>query len=226
MQKSEIETNLKKLKSELKKTELVAVSKYSPIEDVELAYNAGQLDFGENRVPDLKDKSDYFEQKKLNKVRWHFIGHLQSNKVRDLFKTPNLWAIHSVDSLRLLEELLKRESDFKGPELKLFFQVNTSHEEEKTGFESMNELQKAIEFIQSRKESKLKLYGLMTMGAIRTNDVKASALKSFKELKDIRNKLRESQGLNLKLSMGMSGDYEIALQEEADYVRVGSLIFK
>ncbi len=227
MQKNELEQRLKKLKSELKKAELIAVSKYSTSEEVELAYECGQYHFGENRVADLEAKALYFKEKNLKEVKWHFIGHLQSNKVRDLLKIPNLHAIHSVDSVRLLEELLKRENDFKGRVLKIFFQVNTSHEDAKSGFETMEELKSAVRLLSTRGDSKLKIEGLMTMGAIRTDDVKASAIKSFKELRAIRDLLASEYNLsNLKLSMGMSGDYKEALGEGADYIRVGSLIFK
>ncbi len=227
MQKSELEQRLKKLKTELKKAELIAVSKYSTVEEVEMAYECGQFNFGENRVGDLAPKAEFFNQKKLKDVRWHFIGHLQSNKVRELLKIPKLYAIHSVDSLRLLEELLKRENDFKGPVLKIFFQVNTSHEEEKSGFESMDELKSAIRLLLSRSDSKLKFEGLMTMGAIRTDDVRREAQKSFRDLRSIRDLLTsEFNQADIKLSMGMSGDYKEALVEGADFIRVGSLIFK
>ncbi len=226
MNKNQLEEKLRLLKAELSSVSLVAVSKYSSVEDVALAYECGQLDFGENRVQDLKPKAEFFEKEKLSKVRWHFIGHLQSNKAKDVLKIPNLWAIHSVDSLHLLEELVKREDDFRGDSLKIFFQVNTSHEDEKSGFSSREELEKALSFLLLRKSSKLKVWGLMTMGAIRTDDVRASAIKSFRELKSIKKELDAKYSLDLKLSMGMSGDYQEAIQEGADYIRVGSLIFK
>jgi pyridoxal phosphate enzyme (YggS family) len=220
---SEIEMKLRSLKAELNQATLVAVSKYSPVEDVLDAYFVGQIDFGENRVSELKEKSEIFESKKINDVRWHFIGGLQTNKVKELLKIPHLWAIHSIGSIKLVEELIKRENEFTGEELKLFFQVNTSHEEEKSGFESFDELIVAIHMISSLKKTKLKIYGLMTMGAIRTENFEASAVLSFRELKNTREKLEMK---NLKLSMGMSQDYKIALSEGADFIRVGSLIFK
>lgn len=223
MNKTELETRLRGLKAELNHATLVAVSKYSPVEDVILAYTCGQLDFGENRVSELKTKAEIFQEKKLENVRWHFIGSLQTNKVKELLKIPNLWAIHSVDSKKLVEELLKRESEFSGPELKLFFQLNTSHEDEKSGFDTLEVLQEAMALVNSQKASKFKVIGLMTMGAIRTDDFKASAQLSFRQLK----KARETLNLpDLKLSMGMSQDYQIALLENADFIRVGSLIFK
>ena len=227
MSPNKIKQNISALKTECRSAHLVAVTKYSPIEDVILAYEAGMQDFGENRTSDLLEKANSFVEKKLDKVRWHFIGHLQTNKVRELLKIPNLYSVHSVDSLRLLEELYKREQEFKGSELKIFFQVKTSDEAEKSGFESWEELCSAVELIQHKKESKLKLHGLMTMGSIRTENFEESARKCFQELVRIKGALIDKYHLNdLKLSMGMSQDYKIALEEGADYIRVGSLIFK
>ena len=228
MKKQEIAKNLSAIKKELKTAQLIAVTKYSPIEDVVEAYHAHQYDFGENRVQDLKEKAESLLALGLNKVRWHFIGHLQTNKVRELFKIPKLYAIHSVDSIGLLEELIKRESDFTGSELKLFFQVNTSHEVEKNGFETAEELDAAIKLLKSRTHSKLKIYGLMTMGTIRTQDFEAEASRCFRDLAMIAHNLEKNHGFSspLKLSMGMSQDYKLAIAAGSDFVRVGSAIFK
>jgi pyridoxal phosphate enzyme (YggS family) len=222
-----IAKNVRELKAECKKTVLVAVTKYSPLEDVLMAFEAGVADFGENRTTDLLEKSLAFHEKNLENVRWHFIGHLQSNKVKELYKVPNLWAVHSVDSMRLLEEMFKREGEFRGPELKIFLQVKTTEEAEKAGFESLEELAEAVVLLNSKKDSKLKFHGLMTMGSIRTENFEVDARKSFQALKKVRDSLSDKYHLrDLKLSMGMSQDYQIALQEGADYIRVGSLIFK
>ena len=231
LSKTEIASRLAHLKKELNQATLIAVTKYSPVEEVVTAYQAGQCDFGENRVTDLSEKADFFTLQNYIKVRWHFIGHLQSNKVRDLLKIPNLYAIHSIDSLRLLEELLKREEDFKGSELKIFFQVNTSHEIEKTGFENADELSSAIELILSRPASKLKFYGLMTMGSIRTENFEAEATRCFKDLAFVANNVNTTHPQRdkfapLKLSMGMSQDYHQAIKEGSNFIRVGSAIFK
>ena len=216
------------VEAKFKSAHLIAVTKYSPVEDVVSAYEAQHFDFGENRVPDLQAKANFFEKEKLTKVRWHFIGHLQTNKVRDLYKIPNLYAIHSVDSLSLLEELIKRESDFKGTQLRLFFQVNTSHEIEKNGFETAEELKLAVDLLLGRVHSKLKFEGLMTMGTIRTTEFEAEASRCFNDLKDIARRLEETYHLKekLKLSMGMSQDYKLALLAGSDFIRVGSAIFK
>lgn len=225
--KTRIAKNVRELKTECKKAVLVAVTKYSPLEDVLLAHESGVADFGENRTADLLEKSLAFQNLKLENVHWHFIGHLQSNKVKELFKVPNLWAVHSVDSLRLLEEMYKREGEFKGRELKIFLQVKTTEEAEKSGFETLEELSEAVALMNTKKDSKLKLTGLMTMGSIRTENFEADARKSFQALKRVRETLSDKYHLtDLKLSMGMSQDYQIALQEGADFIRVGSLIFK
>ena len=142
-------------------------------------------------------------------------------------KIPNLYAIHSVSSKKLLEEILRREGEFQGPELNLFFQLNTSKEEEKSGFDTVEEIAEAIEFLLTKKKSNLICRGLMTMGSIREENFEEAAKKSFHELRMAREFLAEKFNLkDLKLSMGMSQDYKIALAEEADYIRVGSLIFK
>lgn len=230
MTKNDFEKKLNIIRPKLGSATLVAVSKYSEASEVEAAYKAGVLDFGENRVSDLALKSQVFFEQHLLKVRWHFIGHLQTNKVKGLFKIPNLHAIHSVDSLRLLEELYKKESEFKGPKLLLFLQINTSHESEKSGFESTEELHQAIELMKSKsseRESKLVFHGLMTMGTIRTDDPLKEAERCFGELVKIRQNLMIKYGFeSLKLSMGMSNDYEVALKYGSDYIRVGSLLFK
>jgi len=227
MNKTELEERLNHVRNDLNGAVLVAVSKYSPIEDVSLAYSLGQMDFGENRVADLAAKASSFQFNQRQNVRWHFIGTLQTNKVKELMKIPNLWAIHSVSSKKLLEEILRREGEFQGPELNLFFQLNTSKEEEKSGFDTVEEIAEAIEFLLTKKKSNLVCYGLMTMGSIREENFEEAAKKSFHDLRVARDFLAEKFNLkDLKLSMGMRLDYKIALKEGADYVRIGSLIFK
>lgn len=227
MNKNELEERLNLVKNDLNGTVLVAVSKYSPVEDVAMAYSLGQLDFGENRVSELTAKAGSFQFNQRQNVRWHFIGTLQTNKVKELLKTPNLWAIHSVSSKKLLEEIIRREGEITEPELNLFFQLNTSKEEEKSGFDTVEEIAEAIELLLTKKKSNLVCYGLMTMGSVREENFEEAARKSFKELKVARDYISERFGLpNLKLSMGMSLDYKIALEEGADFIRVGSLIFK
>lgn len=227
MKASDLGPRLTKFRAELGKTCLIGVTKYSTLEDTLTAYEAGLYDLGENKVQDLTFKAQHFHEKDLDLIRWHFIGHLQSNKVKDLYKVPGLYAIHSVDSLKLLKELYKRESEFKGSSLKIFLQFNTSKEEEKSGFESLEELREAVDFCLSQKGSRITLHGLMTMGSIRESDFVAAAHHSFSELQGLKEVLLLSfkELLSLKLSMGMSQDYKIALSYGADYVRIGSALF-
>lgn len=219
--------NLKTIKAQLKTAHLVAVSKYSPREDVESAYHLGQLDFGENRLSDLQEKADYFTTQNLLNVRWHFIGNLQTNKVKELFKVPHLFAIHSVSSLKILEEIYKRIDSFEGLDLKIFIQINTSHEDEKSGLETKSEIKEVFDYIKNHPHPKIKLFGLMTMGSIRSLDFQKSAHQSFFELQELKNQLEKDYNLSpLELSMGMSQDYLIALEYEASFIRIGSAIFK
>jgi pyridoxal phosphate enzyme (YggS family) len=221
-----IASRIQLLKDEIGTGQLIAVSKYAPIEDIVSAYQAEQFDFGESKVSVLKKKADYFQANKLNEVRWHFIGHLQTNKVKDLLRIPNLHAIHSVDSIRLLQDILKYQTLFQGNELGIFFQVNTSHEEEKSGFETLDELEQAISLLLKEKSS-LKFLGLMTMGTMRTDDFEAEARRCFLELNEMKIKLESKYSLGeIKLSMGMSQDYKIALEQGSDLVRIGTAIFK
>lgn len=227
MIKTNLDQRLRSFKAELGSKTLVAVSKYSPIDDVAMAYELGQMDFGENRVQDLVEKAAAFEAKGMNNVRWHFIGNLQSNKVKELLKIPHLYSIHSVSSKKLVEEIIKREGEFNGEELKLFFQLNTSHEDEKSGFETVEEMLESMLLLKKHGNPKLVVHGLMTMGSVRAVDFEAAALKCFRDLKHARDLAQKELGLtDLKLSMGMSQDYRMALKEGADYVRVGSAIFK
>ena len=227
MDKFVLEERLNKLNEELKDATLVAVSKYSPVEDLALAYSLGQLDFGENRVADLATKAGNFQFNQRQNVRWHFIGVLQTKKIKDLMKIPNLHAIHSVSSLKILEEILKREKEFQGSELNLFFQMNTGLEVEKSGFETVSEICDAVEVLFKKKTTDLKFTGLMTMGPIRTENFEEDAKKSFEKLVLARDEIAKKFKIpDLKLSMGMSQDYKIALASGADFIRIGSLIFK
>lgn len=222
MNKLLFQKKLATLKNETNKANLVAVSKYSPVEDILTAVELGQLDFGENRVKDLAEKTRALEKYEPLGIRWHFIGHLQTNKIKELLEIPGLWAIHSISSKKIIEELLKKEILLKN-KLNLFFQLNTSKEEEKDGFASAQEIKESMDLILKYPDSKLKIFGLMTMGAIRTDNFLESAEQSFKELKETRNFLNMPE---LKLSMGMSDDYKIALAMGSDYIRVGSYLFK
>ena len=204
---------------------LVAVSKKQPIEDIAYAYEAGVRDFGENRIEELEEKAKAFEEKGYKDIRWHFIGNIQSKKIPKLLKTPNLYALHSVSSWELLQKLVKRKGDFEGSELKLFLQINTSNEKEKGGLIEWDDLAASINLL-LKEPGPFVLYGLMTMSKLRTNNFQEDALKCFEQLKKIKESVIKDFDLDdLKLSMGMSSDDEIALQVGTDYLRLGSSIF-
>lgn len=223
----QIALNLEKAWREVLPAQLIAVSKYSTPEEVSFAYHAGQVDFGENRVADLVEKADYFANAGLEKVRWHFIGHLQSNKVKELLRIEKLSSIHSIDSLKLTEELLKRQIECRSKTVQLFFQFNTSREDEKAGFTDLEELYQSINLILKNESiGPFRAYGLMTMATIRTDEVEKEAHRCFSELLELKERLEIHYGRTFKLSMGMSQDFKIALQYQADFVRIGSQIFK
>ena len=202
------------------KANLLAVSKTWPAEDVGLAYEAGQRDFGENKVQELKQKAEVLHPFSPG-IRWHFIGHLQTNKISMLLKTPNLVSIHSIDRLKLLNKLLSKNISTR---IGLFLQYNTSKEEEKAGFESWEELLEAAKILEG--EEHFYLQGLMTIGSIRTTDFEESARKNFEELRSLRDELEaNTKHSHLQLSMGMSQDFPIALKLGSDWVRIGSRIF-
>lgn len=204
---------------------LVAVSKKMPFEDIAFAYKAGVVDFGENRVEELVKKSQMAVEQGLN-IRWHYIGNIQSKKVNKLFKCPNLHAIHSVDSFQTLQTLVEKSDILRHP-VQIFLQVNTSNEKEKAGFIEWDDIAAAINlFLKNEDTLALKLFGLMTMSKFRTDNFEEDALKCFEHLVKVRDSLVKDFDLNeLKLSMGMSSDFEQALQAGTDYLRIGSTIF-
>lgn len=202
--------------------EFVIVSKTRPLEDIELYYQLGHRDFGENRVQELYEKSELLKTK-CPKIRWHMIGHLQSNKINQLFTIENLVAIHSVHSEELLDKLLKAQHRLSH-EVEIYLQFNTSKEAEKSGFETYTDLRTAADF--ALKGRNLRLAGLMTMGTLRTENFEAEAGRCFQELVVEKNKLEAEFGVKFRTSMGMSQDYEIALREGTDCIRLGTVMFE
>ena len=190
------------------KVKIIAVSKRFPIEDILFAYEAGQKDFGENRVDELVEKSKMAPQD----IKWHFIGHLQSNKVNHLCEVKNLVSIHSIDSLKLLKKVLAKEKN-----LDLYFQLNMSAEIEKNGC-SPEELKEMIDYFNENNKT-YTLRGLMCMSGIRGENFEKEAKESFLRLKSI------ADNYNLETSMGMTNDYQIAIECGSDVIRIGSKIF-
>lgn len=220
--KSDLQKNIEVILSEIKssKAKLLIVSKNQTLDDIRSLYDLGFRDFGENKVQELLEKSQKLQD--LKELRWHFIGHLQTNKINKLAEVKNLVSIHSVDSIELFKKLVV---SFKNhaQKLGLFLQFNTSGEVEKFGFDPEEDLSPIILAIDLTQQ--VYVQGLMTMGTYRTDHPLEEARKCFQKLKDIRQELSQKTKLSLELSMGMSGDYVLAAQMESDWVRVGSKIF-
>lgn len=219
---SEFQKKLLEVKSELPHDcSLLIVSKTRPLEDIQAYYNLGHRDFGENRVQDLAERSEALKES-CPEIRWHMIGHLQSNKVNNLFQVHNLFAIHSVDTRELADKLIKSE-DKLAQAVHIFLQFNTSREDEKSGFVTYTELLETAELFNNTK--KLKLTGLMTMGKLRSENFEADARRCFEELQVEKEKLQSDLGFKLKTSMGMSQDYKLAILEKSNWVRLGTTMF-
>ncbi len=203
---------------------LVAVSKTKPIEAVKTAYDAGQLHFGENYVQDLLDKSTSPELSSLKDIRWHFIGHLQSNKCSKLVKVTNLWMVETIDSTKLATTLSNSWSKVHvdSERLKVMIQVNTSQEESKGGCGSEGVVELATHIWNTC--PKLELCGLMTIGRVTA----VESNPDFILLNQLRKQVSTIIGVDenqLELSMGMSNDFEQAIRAGSTNVRVGSAIF-
>jgi hypothetical protein len=193
---------------------LVAVSKVHPASAIRKAYLAGQRHFGENYAQELRDKAE--ELKDLDGIYWHFIGHLQRNKAK--YVAPYVSLLETVDSLRLAEELARQAERF-GRTVHCLVQVNVGEEEQKFGCEAQETL-RLVQMIE--KTPGLCLSGLMT---IPPWDLEAEETRTyFKALRQLREELGGPDRLP-HLSMGMSHDFEEAVEEGATFVRVGTAIF-
>ena len=193
---------------------LIAVSKYFGVVSIIEAKNCGLSDFGENRAQELTLKYE----KLGNDVTWHFIGTLQKNKVKYAVNAAEL--IHSVDSLELVDEINKRTEKI-GKVQKILLEVKTSEEETKSGLETENEILSLVKRCSELKNIELK--GLMTMAPL-TDDTNIIR-KSFRDLRNLKDQIK-NKGYNLtELSMGMTSDFEIAIEEGATMIRIGSAIF-
>ncbi len=227
MRREKIKKRVEEIQAELGLINLIAVSKYYPFSDIEIAYSLGLKSFGESRVSELQEKAEQSKALKMDDLMWHFIGHLQTNKVNALLKIPNLSYIHSVDSIKLLKELIKKEHLLGSLKVGLFLEVNTSGEQQKHGVLSLEELKQMIDFFMSSSSRSFYIAGLMTMSSIRASDFISSTKECFQKLVDIKKILEELYPqVCLKLSMGMSEDYVIAKEYQTDFVRIGSKIFE
>ena len=205
---SSISQNIAAIRATLPQgVQLVCVSKFHPAEAILEAYNAGERDFGESRVQELCAK-----QSQLPKdIRWHFIGHLQTNKVRQI--VPFVYLIHSVDSVHLMETV-NAEAARINRVVNILLEVHTANETTKSGF-----LPQEIKMLDLDLYPNLKVCGLMTM-ATNTDD-EAEIHRCFQLL----NSLADSDKHFLIRSMGMSDDYLLAIQDCANMVRIGTDIF-
>ncbi len=201
------------------KATLVAVSKTKPNEDILKLYEQGHRDFGENRVQELTDKHDTLPKD----IRWHQIGHLQTNKVK--YITPFIHLIHSVDSLKVLKEINKRARQDERV-IDCLLQFHIAEEESKYGF-TLETAKAALESEAYAKMQHIRLTGVM--GIATYTDDEEQVRSEFRRLRQIFGTLKSdyfAEAEHFKeISMGMSGDYKIALEEGSTMVRIGSLIF-
>ena len=196
---------------------LICVSKFHTAETIMQAYDAGERDFGESRVQELLLK----QQALPADIRWHFIGHLQTNKVRQI--VPFVHMIHSVDSVRLLE-VINREAEKIGRRVKVLLEVHVAKEETKSGFMPEEILSIANSLIASSPNSLypwVEICGIMGM-ATNTDD-QTEWRRCFRKIKSIEQQLLNNSAP--QISMGMSDDYLVAIEEGSTMVRIGSSIF-
>jgi len=216
-----IKSNIKDLLTELQHSQakLIAVSKTQPIEKIKEAYDAGQRLFGENKAQEMMAKHQVLPQD----IEWHMIGHLQTNKVKYIASFVSL--IHSVDSMKLLEEIDKQGKK-AGRIIPCLLQVHIASEETKYGFDS----EEVTSLIFSPAFANLKninVTGLMGMATFTDNqEAIQKEFKSLRKLFDTLNKSELPANAAMKeLSMGMSSDYKIAIREGSTLVRIGTAIF-
>ena len=222
-----LETNLKKVRERIEaacrragrdpeEVTLLAVSKRKPLSDIETLLALGQKDFGENYVQELLDK----EEKVTEPVRWHMIGHLQTNKVRQIVGKTAL--IHSVDSVRLAERI-EREAGKRDLSADILIQVNVAHEDSKFGLDT-GQTEELIRKISTFPHVRVR--GLMTSAPFVEDSEKNRCYfrKLHKLFVDIGSKNIDNVSMDI-LSMGMTNDYEVAIEEGATMVRIGTAIF-
>ena len=215
-----IKENLEKIKVTLPQgVTLVAVSKTKPVSDLQEAYDAGQRAFGENYPQEMRDKHEVLPQD----IQWHFIGHLQTNKIKYII--PYVTLIHSIDSANLLEAVNKEAKKHERV-VDCLLQFHIALEETKFGLD-LEEARQLLESEAFKAMQNVRICGVMGMATFTDDD--AEIRKEFKNLKNIFETLKKDYFANQpqfkEISMGMSDDYLIAIEEGATLVRVGSKIF-
>ena len=207
-----IKKNLEKLRNSIpKEITLVAVSKTKPISDILVAYKSGQRIFGENKVQELEMK----HTKLPSDIKWHMIGHLQSNKVK--YIAPFISLIHAVDSLKLLKEINRRAKQ-NNRIINCLLQVHIASERTKFGFE-INEINEILN--ESNKLENICIKGLMGMATF--TEEKSQLNSEFTKINNLFKKIKNKKISTL--SIGMSGDYELAINNGSTMIRIGSTIF-
>lgn len=205
------------------KVDLVAVSKLKPVSDILTLYNHGVRHFGENYVQELVTKS----QQLPKDIQWHFIGLLQTDKCKVLAKQiTNLYAVETIDSLKKCKKLNACRKEVNQAPVKVFLQINTSREEQKSGYslDNLSAVYETVEYLISEECDYLTLEGLMTIGSLQQS-TSGDGNHDFEALIGLRDQLNEKYGLSLRTSMGMSNDYQEAIRQGSSSVRVGSSIF-
>ena len=198
---------------------LIAVSKTKPVEDIQVLYDAGHRDFGENYVQELVQKHAVLPKD----IRWHFIGHLQSNKVKMI--APFVHLIHGVDSIKLLE-VIDKEGKKLNQKINCLLQVHIAQEETKYGLDLQEARQVAASYFLEKKYENVELSGLMGMASFSYDlSLVEQEFKSLKKLYDEIHQVHKNAAQFNILSMGMSGDYMLAIDNGSTMVRVGSLLF-
>lgn len=206
--------NIKQIKDEIGNIQLVVVSKYRNLEELQIVYDCGHRHFGENRVQELVDKYENLRKD----IKWHVIGHLQTNKVK--YIAPFVHLIHSVDSLKLLKTINK-EAKKNNRIIEFLFQLHVAQEETKYGLKPSS-LLPILNSDEYHEMNNVKCRGIMGM-ATNTEDVKIVE-REFNELHTIYSSQKDQNEWNI-LSMGMSNDYQTALKSSSTMIRVGSKIF-
>lgn len=215
-----IQTNLNEIKQSLpKQVVLVAISKTHPVDVVMEAYNAGQKIFGENKVQEMISKYEAMPKD----IEWHLVGHLQTNKVKYISSFVSL--IHSVDSLKLLS-IINKEAEKEGRVINCLLQIYIATEETKFGL-SEEEVDDILSSTEYQNMKNIRIVGLMGMASFTDNVEKVRT--EFHHLSEIFRIIKEKYFSNIssfkEISMGMSGDYNIAIEEGSTMVRIGSSIF-
>jgi len=228
--KTRIKEVCNKIKIDSEKIILIAVSKTKPLNVLQEAIDSGNIYFGENKANDLKAKRIYFDEKGYSDLKWNFIGHLQTNKAKEIVKYSDIF--QCLDSIKLalkLDSLCKKSSKI----LEVYIQINSSDESVKSGI-SEDELFRFAEELSSFKN--LEITGLMSIGRFNINpeDSRVEFKKMKKIFDDFKKYIEEKKLNNIEtysnfdlkyLSMGMTNDFEVAIEEGANVIRVGTAIF-